>query len=163
MDIILSGFMGTGKTTVGKLLGNRLNLKSWDLDREISKYTKMSINEIFSKNGEQYFRIVEHKVLQETIFKPGILSIGGGTPVLQSNIKVIKDSSAKVILLDAELGTIWSRINNDSGRPLVSTIDKLDILKKERQKYYRQISKCVIQTDGLSPLDVAKEIEGIYI
>ena len=111
MDLILIGFMGSGKSTVGKLLAKKLNLNFYDLDVEIGKACDAEIKTIFKKFGERYFRELESKVLRKLIREDGILSTGGGTVMF--NEQYLKNSGAQIILLEADINSIDKRLNFD--------------------------------------------------
>ncbi|HIJ60992.1 MAG TPA: shikimate kinase, partial [Nitrospirae bacterium] len=124
-NIALTGFMGTGKTTVGRLLAKRLGYKFIDLDREIEKKIKMTINDIFSKIGEPAFRDIETESIKElSDLKMIVLSTGGGAIVREDNLLLLKSFSF-VICLWAKPETIFNRISKNSDRPLLNVDNPL--------------------------------------
>lgn len=148
MKIILLGYMGSGKTTIGKKLAKKLYLPFFDLDQYIESREGTSIPEIFKNKGEIYFRKIEHTYLQE--FLQGneeyILSLGGGTPCYAGNMDIIlNQEGVKSIYLQANVPTIKERISkNKHKRPLIASLsdEKLtEFIAKhlfERRNFYEQ-------------------------
>ena len=161
MELILIGFMGSGKTTVSRLLGEMLNTPVTDLDVEIVRRAGMPIPDIFAKNGEPYFRQLEHDTLADILKSDqGILATGGGTPMRPDNLAMLKDTSTPVVLLKASATETLRRIGGDSGRPLAQSLDEKGIadMQAQRQVNYNACADLTIKTDGLSPAAIAKEI-----
>lgn len=161
MELILIGFMGSGKTTISRMLGKMLNTSVTDLDDEIVRRTGMTIPDIFAQNGEEYFRQLEHDTLADIIKSDqGILATGGGTPMRPDNLTILKDTSTPVVLLKASATETLRRIGGDSGRPLAKSLDEKGIadLQAQRQVNYDACADLTIKTDGLSPAAIAKEI-----
>jgi len=121
MTICLLGFMGSGKSTVGKRLAKRLNFSFYDLDAEIEKAEKQTIVEIFAQKGENYFRKIERKLLLKFLDKPDIvLSLGGGTPCFFDNMLKIREK-AYSIYLNLPVETLAQRLENaKQTRPLAA-------------------------------------------
>ncbi|MBI5207500.1 MAG: shikimate kinase, partial [Candidatus Firestonebacteria bacterium] len=111
MNIILIGFMGTGKSSIGKLLAKKKNKQFVDIDEEIEKSENLSITEIFNNYGEDYFRDLESKYLQRIIEqkKDCVIACGGGVVLKEKNINLLKKNSV-VILLSAETEVIYNII-----------------------------------------------------
>ncbi|MDC2840038.1 shikimate kinase [Limosilactobacillus mucosae] len=161
MELILIGFMGSGKTTISRMLGKMLNTSVTDLDDEIVHRTGMTIPDIFAQNGEEYFRQLEHDTLADIIKSDqGILATGGGTPMRPDNLTILKDTSTPVVLLKASATETLRRIGGDSGRPLAKSLDEKGIadLQAQRQVNYDACADLTIKTDGLSPAAIAEEI-----
>lgn len=161
MELILIGFMGSGKTTISRMLGKMLNTSVTDLDDEIVRRTGMTIPDIFAQNGEEYFRQLEHDTLADIIKSDqGILATGGGTPMRPDNLTMLKDTSTPVVLLKASATETLRRIGGDSGRPLAKSLDEKGIadLQAQRQVNYDACADLTIKTDGLSPAAIAEEI-----
>lgn len=158
MDIILTGFMGTGKTTVGQLLAQKLSLPIWDLDQRIEQASGQSVNTIFAVEGEAYFRKLEQQALAQVLTQPGVLALGGGTLENIDNVRVLKHSPATIVWLDAQVPIIWQRIKTDSSRPLAQNMQQLCQLKAKRQASYQQVADIVVQTDTLLPTQVMAQI-----
>ena len=161
MELILVGFMGSGKTTISRMLGKMLNTSVTDLDDEIVRRAGMTIPDIFAQNGEEYFRQLEHDTLADIIKSDqGILATGGGTPMRPDNLTILKDTSTPVVLLKASAMETLRRIGGDSGRPLAKSLDEKGIadLQAQRQVNYDACADLTIKTDGLSPAAIAEEI-----
>ena len=160
MEIILIGFMGTGKTTIGKLLAKKLHKPHYDLDNLITKNYGNSVQNIFKEKGEKYFRKLEHQTLKDILNLSGILSTGGGTPMLENNTSLLKHTSAKILLLKAKSDTIFHRLKEDTSRPLLKNSGLKGIIKLQniRKNKYENISNLTIQTDNLPPSEIIKII-----
>lgn len=164
--IILVGYMGSGKTEIGKMLAKTVQLPFFDLDKMIEERYEKTINEIFQEKGEIYFRKIEHEVFQEFVNKEDsfVLSLGGGTPCYANNHLVLQNDGIDSIYLKATVETLVSRLSiNKKKRPIVKDLD-LEALHEfiakhlfDRSFYYNQ-SKYNIQVDDKSPSDVVTEI-----
>ncbi|RRK11172.1 shikimate kinase [Lactiplantibacillus garii] len=161
MRAILIGFMGSGKTTVGRLLAAALATKHADLDDLIVQRAGQPITAIFDQHGEAYFRQLEQRTLANAIHQPGILSTGGGTPTIDSNAAILTASPVPVIWLEASDQTILQRVQNDDQRPLVNELDTqaLLALKQRRAALYARAADLVIQTDQLAPQQIVTRIQ----
>ncbi|MEG9326953.1 shikimate kinase [Salinimicrobium catena] len=168
MKIILSGYMGSGKTAVGNELSQVTGLRFLDLDEEISRREGRNIPEIFKTSGEIYFRKKESEVLQELINSSEdlVLSLGGGTPCYGKNLQLLQeDSEVKLIYLKTSLEELTDRLFKEmEQRPLISHLDNRELLEDfirkhlfERTYYYNQSDK-IITTDGKTVKQVAGEI-----
>lgn len=148
MKIILLGYMGSGKTTIGKELASKLYVPFFDLDHYIEQKEGNSIADIFKNKGEIYFRKIEHKYLKEFLAEKDnyILSLGGGTPCYAGNMDVIlAESDVRSIYLQANIPTLKERISrNKTKRPLVASLsdEKLtEFIAKhlfERRDFYEK-------------------------
>ena len=167
--IILSGYMGSGKSTVARLLHAKTGMKALDLDDFIEKSEGMAIPEIFATKGEIHFRKLEHETLRKLLNsgEAFILSLGGGTPCYANNHELLKREDVITIYLKASPETLFERLHAEAGnRPLLN--DKsLEEMKEfiavhlfERSFYYNQ-SDYKVSTDGKSPDAIASEIEKI--
>ncbi|MEQ6387930.1 shikimate kinase [Bacillaceae bacterium S4-13-58] len=160
--IYLVGFMGSGKSTVGKLLGERLGIDFYDLDEEIEKMTKQSIPEIFQKVGEEGFRRYESELLKNiSSSKPKIIATGGGVVEKQANRIFMKENGI-VIYLHTEFKSIEKRLENDENRPLWSkSFEGKKALYIRRLTLYEDCAHKKIHTDQLSPNTIAEKISRI--
>lgn len=169
MKLILTGYMGSGKTAVGKALAAQMNLIFIDLDDEISLREKKTISEIFADSGEIYFRRRESQVLKELLEqeKEYVLSLGGGTPCYGKNLQEIKNTpQLKMVYLKTGLLQLKERLLNEKDqRPLIKDLKSSEVLEDfirkhlfERTFYYNQ-SDIIINTDEKSVIAVVKEIE----
>ncbi|MCX8069624.1 MAG: shikimate kinase [Thermodesulfovibrionales bacterium] len=163
-NIALIGFMGTGKTTVGKLLAKRLGYKFIDLDREIEKKNNMTINEIFATKGELAFRDLETQTIKELSNRSmTVLSTGGGAVIRDENMMILK-SFCLVVCLLASPDTVYNRTKDNKDRPLLKVDNPLDRIKSllsERRPFYER-ADLAIKTDDKSPLQIVDEIMKIY-
>src|SRR3989338_8534962 len=122
-NIYLTGFMGTGKSAVGRELAQRLNLELVDIDDLVVRKENRSINDIFSQNGEPYFRKVESQVLQEVSARENqVVSCGGGIVINPDNIVLMK-KSGKLVCLSARPEVIFERVKRHTHRPLLQVAD----------------------------------------
>ncbi len=132
MNITLLGYMGCGKTTIGKILSYKLNLKFYDLDNIIINHQNDTINNIFKKKGELYFRKIEKYLLKEFFLKNikgYILSVGGGTPCSFNNIYIINKYS-KTFYIKLDSFYLFKRLFLDkNNRPLISKLSKCELFK----------------------------------
>lgn len=118
-NIVLCGFMGSGKTTIGSALAKLLGYKFIDLDRYIEKKTKKTVSEIFDTYSEAYFRALEHKFSKRLSRKKGlVIALGGGTVLNPENTEVLKKSGS-IIYLNVDADTVKARLNGDKTRPLL--------------------------------------------
>ncbi len=168
MSIVLIGYMGCGKSSIGKVLASKLNMKYMDLDDYLEKKEKKMIKQIFKDNGEIYFRKKETEYLKEVLelYPNAVLSLGGGTPCFSGNIEMIKENSvAKSVYLKTSLEELVSRLFKEKeNRPLIAHIDTKEGLKDfvrkhlfERSFYYNQ-AEFIISTDDKEVDKIADEI-----
>ena len=160
MMITLTGFMGSGKTTVGKVLADFLGCPFMDLDDLIVKKAGKSIPEIFAQDGEPAFRQLEARLLRQTVEKytenTVVLALGGGAVTAPASASLLHEKTV-CIYLRATLETLRARLESETaGRPLAdaSLADRL----AAREPLYEQTAHVIIDTDGLSPDEVADEI-----
>lgn len=160
MLITLTGFMGSGKTTVGRILADALGCPFLDLDDLIVKKAGQSIPDIFAQDGEPAFRQLEARLLRQTVEKYGestaVLSLGGGAILAPASATLLHEKTV-CIYLRATLDTLLSRLAGESaGRPLAdaSLAERL----AAREPLYENTAHVIIDTDGLSPEDVSDEI-----
>ena len=150
--IILIGFSGSGKTYSGQILAEKFNLPLIDLDLEIQKSEKLSINDIFKNMGEKYFRNIESKLLHECGMNY-VISTGGGIIENRLNRDLLKRPENYVIWLNPEWNILYNRIAN-SPRPLVQKLNKEQLYKlcQNRGKYYQECADvCVEDVSSLDP------------
>lgn len=160
--IILIGFMGSGKSTIGFRLSYKLKKCLIDTDKLIEECEKMCISEIFAKKGESYFRQKETECLNSLFRELGsrVISLGGGTPVREENRDIIK-KLGKVIYLKASSETIYQRVKRDTSRPLLqceNPMEKIITLLEERNPIYESVADIIIHVDGKEMKDVVQEI-----
>ena len=154
--------MGSGKSSVGEELAKKLGITKVDTDELIVEKHKMSINEIFSKYGEKYFRDLETRVLKEVLTQTGyVVSTGGGIVLKEENWDILKRSdNAVTVSLMAEAKTLYERVKEDNSRPLLQADDpyeKICELLKRRENLYLR-AEIIIWTDNLRTREVADHI-----
>lgn len=158
-NIILTGMMGAGKTTVGKELATIMNCNFIDLDETIEKnYGKIS--DIFKQKGEEYFRQIETLELKKlNIQETFVLSTGGGIVLKDENIKILQ-TLGYVFYLEASTDTIYERIKNQKHRPLLNTPDPKrsieEILSKRKKLYENSGEKITVNNKNVK--EIAEEI-----
>ena len=159
--ICLTGMMGSGKTTVAKLFATKFNLKFIDIDFLIEQKKNRKISEIFSENGENYFRQIEQQVIFDN-FQPEdtIISLGGGAFENEQTRKFLLENS-KVIYLKTTPQTILKRIENDDTRPLLHgrmNVEAIIEIINKREKNYLSAHK-IIETDDKTTEQIVLELE----
>lgn len=162
-NVILIGFMGSGKTTVGLRLSYRLRRPVIDTDKEIEREEQRTISDIFAVDGEAYFRDRETACLRKLIGSVNnqIISVGGGLPVREKN-RALLHELGQVFYLRAKDETIYERVKDDTTRPLLQGDDplsKIRMLLSERDPYYRAAADVVISVDGKTFEQILNEIE----
>ena len=153
-NIILIGFMGAGKTTIGKLLAKDRELVFVDTDERIEQEQGRKIPDIFAQEGELYFRDLETELLQrmQEDTYGSVVSVGGGMPVREQNRALLR-SLGCVVYLSAGKQTILERVKKDGSRPMLeggSLEERVERLMKEREGDYRQAAHIDVRTDGRS-------------
>ncbi|MGD0884307.1 MAG: shikimate kinase [Thermodesulfovibrionales bacterium] len=159
-NIVLTGFMATGKTTVGRELSNMLRWRLIDVDGEIVKAQGMSINEIFNRFGEPAFRDIETGTIREIASrKHVIISTGGGTVLRDENMDILRRNGV-IVNLSATPDTILKRTSGNEERPLLQVDDpmkKVRELLEARGPFYKK-ADIVIETDSKTPRQIAEKI-----
>jgi shikimate kinase len=159
-NIVLTGFMGTGKTAVGRELARLLDMKLIDVDAEIEVSKQMTINEIFKEFGEPAFRKIETDMIKKVSRnKHVIISTGGGAVLKRENMDTLRETGIIVCLM-ASPETILRRTGNTSDRPLLhveNPLEKIRELMDFRKPYYEK-ADIVIATEDKTPLQIAEEI-----
>ena len=166
--IFLLGYMGAGKTLIGRSLSKKLGFKFYDLDNYIEQIEGKKVSDIFNEKNEVYFRKIENKYLQELSLKKEkkIISTGGGTPCFKNNLEIIQTSSNSIsVYLKANIETLVKRLlHSIEKRPIISHLKKEDELKEfitkhlfERSFYYEK-SDVKIKTDDIELKDIVKLI-----
>ena len=160
--ISLMGMMGSGKSTVGPYLAKKLSYAYIDLDREIEKETKKSISDIFLKDGEDFFRDIESKLLQQILsaHEKIILATGGGIVTRSGNIALLQKKAINIWLYD-DVEICVSRCKNELKRPLLLKGDPLNTAQKlfaERKYGYAKMCDMLLDTHQLQPEEIAEII-----
>jgi shikimate kinase len=161
-NIILTGFMGTGKSMVGQLVAAELNREFADMDTLIEQREGRPIRQIFTESGEAYFRQLEADLCRELAQQKGlVIATGGGTLVPEANLRVM-ESSGLVICLDCDPAVLWQRIGQSEDRPMLAAQDetrfaRLAALLEQRAPAYGRIQHHLDVTH-LSLREAAKRI-----
>lgn len=170
--LILEGFMGSGKTTYGKALAEKLGIYFMDTDKSIEQMAGMSVSEIFSKKGEADFRDMETALLKRIAEEPRkyprdmIISIGGGMPVKLEN-RINMSMIGRVVYLKASEELLVSRLQGDNAdRPMIAgdnPAEKIHKLLAEREDIYIEAANVIIDTDGKSDEAIVDELSSYII
>ncbi|CEG22950.1 Shikimate kinase [Planococcus massiliensis] len=146
--IYLIGFMGCGKSAVGRRLSFLMKLPFYDMDKEIVRQTGMTIPEIFDQYGEEHFRDLETAFLENFSNSRCIISTGGGVAMRERNRKIMRETGL-VLFLDAPFREIWRRIHKDPNRPIVrdSTREEIEAMFKSRYRTYKAAAHITIRTE----------------
>ena len=162
MNIILIGFMGSGKSAVGQKLAKELTLDYLDTDQLIEKTEKMSINEIFTRKGESSFRDLETNVIKTLRdYDNFVISTGGGMVLRPENVKMLKEIGL-LVLLWAEPEVIYQRVKSETRRPLLKVADPLAEINKilgQRGPIYSQVADHKVDTSKLSVEAIVAEVK----
>jgi len=163
MNIVLVGFMGTGKTSVGKLLAQKTGMKYISTDEVIEDKERRSINDIFKKNGETYFRRIEKEVVKKVSeLDRFIIDAGGGVVLDEENVCNLKQNG-KIICLEAGVDAILERTKRYRYRPLLNVDNpgaKVEELLKARAPFYAK-ADVSIDTTALTVEQVAEKIKKV--
>lgn len=161
-NIILIGYMGCGKTSLGKKLSYRERIALLDTDKMIEQKQGMTVSEIFDKKGEEAFRMMETECIREIMgySERYVISVGGGLPMKEENRKLLKELGT-VIYLRAKPDTIYERLKNDTSRPLLrgeNPRGKIEAMIGQRGPVYQLASDCIIDVDKKGYEKILKEI-----
>lgn len=168
--IILVGYMGSGKSIIGKLLAEKANISFIDLDEYIAKIEKMSITEIFDKKGEIYFRKLESQLFNQILNgnQNFVLSLGGGTPCYANNHLLLQKDDCSSVYLNVNVKTLCRRLSLEkNNRPLIANLSIQELENfvgqhlLERNYFYR-FAKNTIDTAELTPQIVANKLWSEY-
>jgi shikimate kinase len=166
--LYLTGFMGTGKTTLGRVIANCLGWEFFDIDREIEKDSNCSVSSVVLEHGETFFREIERiKLIELSTKKNAVISLGGGTLIDLTNRRLCKETGL-VVYLKAELPIIYQRLRKKTNRPLFRSeleeelsekdaMKKLELLLDQRKEGYEE-ADITIETDAR---DFGKSIDKI--
>ena len=164
--LFLLGFMGSGKTTVGRLLAVRLGWCFIDLDAEIEQRTGRSIIQIFAAQGEPYFRQLERDLLEETLTQAGalptVVALGGGTITQPQNLARIRAEGGVTVWLRCPVEILRRRCSTMANRPLFRDVASFHQLYQQRLPYYEQ-ADFTIDVGELSPKAVVEKILALEV
>jgi shikimate kinase len=156
--------MGSGKTTIGKLMANKLSVPFRDTDEVIAAQTGKSVSEIFLEEGEDAFRLLEKAVLrQELLSDDTVLALGGGAPISIDAQSALRAIASPVIYFDISLASVAPRIGFNRDRPLLLSNPRgqWETLMQERRPIYEAIADKVIDVNGKSEDDIVNEISAV--
>lgn len=160
-NIALIGFMGAGKTTIGRNLAKKINFTFVDTDDEIESRAKMSISEIFELHGEEYFRKIESEALNSVLSRENIvIATGGGVVKNKKNIDKMKIVST-VFYIEATSETIYNNVKNSTHRPLLNCpnpLEKINELLNDRLELYKNSCDFIVNVDKT---EVDQNVESI--
>src|SRR5699024_221191 len=160
-NIVLIGFMGSGKSTISDYLSTVFDMKLVEMDQVIAEKEEMSIPDIFATYGEEYFTNLETNLLKELqTGRNCIISCGGGVALRQENVVEMK-KNGRVVLLTASPETIFERVKDSNDRPILDGNNNVefiaDLMEKRREKYEAD-RKSVVQTDNKTILQISEEL-----
>ena len=163
--VILTGFMGTGKSSVGRILARMIGWKFQDLDALVVRTAGRSINDLFAEEGEPYFRALETAELRKLVGSQGnfVLATGGGAVLAPENRAIFRELGI-VVNLTAPPKTICNRLRHAVDRPLLSdgaALGKVERMLREREPYYDE-ADIRIDTTGKKIEDIAAEIQAAW-
>jgi shikimate kinase len=160
--IVLVGMMGSGKTTVGRVLASRLKRDLLDSDALVEEREGRSVRDIFANDGEDAFRAIETTVLTESLAKPdgAVIAAAGGVVLRRENREALHASGARVVWLRADPTVLAERVKGGAHRPLLDD-DPEGTLRRmydEREALYREVADLIITVDGRSVTDVVDAV-----
>jgi len=163
-NLVLLGMMGVGKSTLGKIVAKKLNLKFVDTDLNIEKKISMKIAEIFKNKGEIFFRIEEEKEAIECLKKNGtVIALGGGA-FMNKNIRNLILKNSLSFWLDINIKTISKRVNWNKKRPLLNQENVQEVIKRlylKRKNIYK-LAKYKINCDKMTKKEIVEKIISFY-
>lgn len=159
LNVALYGFMGVGKSTVGKALSEKLGYGFVDMDEMIERRAGVKIKDMFAAEGEKGFRALEKEVAKEVAKKDRhVIACGGGAVLDPENAEALRSNSV-LILLTASIDEIVERTRDSDERPLLNVDDaQAEALLRERMPLYLEAADLVMDTTGASPTQLAAEI-----
>lgn len=160
-NIFLIGFMGAGKSTIAKVLKEKLNVPLCEMDEMIAEQQKMAISDIFAQYGEAHFRDLETQLVKDISEKDGVIvSCGGGAVLREENVSFMKENG-RIVLLSATPETIYERVRYSKDRPILNghmNVEYIAQLMEKRRALYEAAADIRIETDGKSRDEICREI-----
>jgi shikimate kinase len=157
-SVAIVGYMGSGKTTLGRLLASALSIEFVDLDRAIVKRAGKGIPEIFAEHGEKHFRDLEHEALLRALDSGthSVVACGGGTVVRPDNRTLLRDVTTVFLREDTD---VLYRRTRGPGRPLrAASREEFGLRYAERLPFYKEVADLEVEADGRPPAKVAEEV-----
>lgn len=160
--LVLVGLMGSGKSTVARLIGERLGRPVLDTDALVEQRTGRTVREIFANDGEPTFRDLEAEVLSEVLAapEPSVIAAAGGVVLRPDNRAVLKKASARVVWLSAEPATLLERVRGGGHRPLLDAdpAGTLQRMHDDREPLYREVADQIVRVDGRTSAEVVEAV-----
>ncbi len=160
--LVLIGMMGVGKTTVSRIVGERLGRRVVDSDFVIEARTGRTVREIFETDGEPAFRAMETEALLEALTdqEPLVIAAAGGVVLSERNRTALRDSKSKVVWLCADPATLVERVRSGGHRPLLDQdpAGMLQRMYEERSPLYRQVADAIVLVDGRSVSEIVEAV-----
>ena len=159
--VILIGPMGSGKTTIGQLVAERLDIPFRDTDQVIEENSGRTVSDIFLEDGEEAFRVLEKAVLRDELLSDGtVLALGGGAPISIDAQSALRAIASPVTYLDISLATVAPRIGFNRDRPLLlhNPRGQWQTLMEARRPIYESIADTVIDVNTKTEIDIVDEI-----
>lgn len=160
--LVLVGLMGSGKSTVARIVGERLGRPVVDSDAVIEARTGRTVREIFVEDGEPAFRALETEVLLEALAdpRPSVIAAAGGVVLADENRRALRSSSARVVWLCADPSTLLERVRGAAHRPLLDDDAEgtLRAMRELREPLYREVADAIVLVDGRSVNDVVEAV-----
>jgi shikimate kinase len=150
-NLVFVGLMGAGKTAIGKIAAQTLDIPFVDSDREIERVSRMTINELFTEYGEPEFRALESRVIERLLKTgPRVVSTGGGAFINEHTRQLVRENRGLSVWINADLQTLWTRVSKRDSRPLLKTANPLETLEnlmKARYPIYAEADLEVMSRD----------------
>jgi len=163
--IFLTGFMGVGKSQIGKLLARRLGRVFMDTDEMVEARAGQSIFALFAAGGEERFRQLERECLAEAVVsRLAVIALGGGAIVQEGSWEIIRRTSGVLVCLEADVDTILERVNRSEDRPLLAGLSgeekrgKIDHLLKVRAPFYARADIKILTSNDQAPEKVVEQL-----
>lgn len=161
INIFLIGFMGSGKSSVSRVLHRKYQMEQLEMDEEIERQEQMTISEIFQEKGEPYFRNLETELLKKIGSRENlVVSCGGGTAMRKENVQIMRNHG-RIVLLKASPETVYERVRNSHARPLLEgnmNVSYIRKLMEGRMPAYEEASDFIVETDGKKVEEICREI-----
>ncbi len=164
-DLVFVGLMGAGKSAIGKIAAQALEIPFVDSDHEIERVSRMTINELFAAYGEPEFRALETRVIERLLKTgPRVISTGGGAFINDNTRRVIREMGALTVWINADLETLWARVSKRDNRPLLKTTNPRETLANlmaARYPIYAEADIEVMSRDAKKEVILLEVLEAI--
>ncbi len=158
-SIVLCGFMGCGKTTVGKVLARQLGWQFVDMDQLIEEQAGMTVSQIFEEKGEDAFRAMEREAVRRLSAKPSlVIATGGGVLTFPENVQIFHRAGCPIVLLDVPPEEVVRRLQGDTSRPLLNVPNRLEAIRQLHAKRLPLYQKAAdLQVDATKPPELVAQ------